>query len=138
LLLSVRPEHAEAILEGRKTVELRRRRVSAAPGTAVVLYATHPTGAVVGKANVREAITCSREDAWSRHSGALAIDRAAFDAYMEGASSACLLVLEGAARIDPVTLAALRSGAPFRPPQSYRFVSAGDPAVIRELAGIPA
>lgn len=133
LLLSIRPEHAEAILDGRKTVELRRRRVSAAPGTTVVLYATRPAAAVVGTVLVRESITCSPQDAWTDHAGAIGIDRVAFDAYMAGAASACLLVLEGASRIEPVTLDALRSAAPFRPPQSYRYVSPGDPAVIREL-----
>lgn len=133
MILSIRPHHAEAILEGRKTVELRRRRVAALPGTAVLLYATRPTGAVVGMARVRETICCSSEDAWRGHAGDLAIDRLAFDAYMAGASIACLLVLEAVARVEPVTLETMRSSSAFQPPQSYRFVSPADPSVLRDL-----
>lgn len=50
MLLSVHPRFAAAILEGTKTVEVRRQRVAAPSGTPVLLYATAPTMALVGMA----------------------------------------------------------------------------------------
>ncbi|SFO06949.1 ASCH domain-containing protein [Amycolatopsis rubida] len=50
--MSLRPRFAEAILDGTKTIELRRTRVSAPPGTKLVLYASAPTMAVVGIATL--------------------------------------------------------------------------------------
>ncbi len=133
LLLSLRPKYAEAILAGRKTVEVRRRRILATPGTQVVLYATRPTGAVVGLARLRETVMCHPDDAWAMHAASLGISKADFDSYLTGRRTAYLLLLEEVACIDPVSLETLRSGSPFQPPQSFRFVSARDPAAIRHL-----
>lgn len=133
LLLSLRPRYAEAILAGRKTVELRRRRIAATPGTRVVLYATRPTGAVVGLARLRESITCLPDEAWENHAPHLGVARSEFDAYLDGTGSVCLLVLDEVARVDPMSLDTLRAVAPFCPPQSYRYISARDPAAIWHL-----
>ncbi|WP_237302536.1 ASCH domain-containing protein [Streptomyces sp. S063] len=46
LLLSLHPRFATAILNGEKTVELRRQRVAVPPGTPVIIYATSPTMAL--------------------------------------------------------------------------------------------
>ena len=54
LVLSLRPRFADSILDGRKSVELRRQRVSPSLGTPVLLYASAPVMAVVGTARVAE------------------------------------------------------------------------------------
>jgi len=45
--MSIRPKHAEAILDGRKTTELRKRLL-ADDINVVLLYATKPVGMIVG------------------------------------------------------------------------------------------
>ena len=42
VLMSIRPQYAEAILSGEKTVELRRRRPSFSAGTTVLIYSSAP------------------------------------------------------------------------------------------------
>ena len=137
LLLSVRPRFAHAILEGTKTVELRRRRIAALPGTSVILYATTPTKAVVGTARIASTVVCRPETAWRDHALCLGLERHEFDGYLAGATRACLLFLEDAQWLaSPLPLAELRLTPSFRPPQSYRYVSGADPAGIRDLAGV--
>jgi predicted transcriptional regulator len=137
LLLSVRPRFAHAILDGTKTVELRRRRIAALPGTSVILYATCPTKAVVGTARIARTVVCRPETAWRDHAISLGLERHEFDGYLAGATSACLLFLEKAEWLEsPLSLAELRLTPSFRPPQSYRYVSRGDPAAIRDLTGV--
>jgi predicted transcriptional regulator len=46
--MSLHEEWASSILEGRKRVELRRRRPHFPPGTIVWMYATAPRKAVIG------------------------------------------------------------------------------------------
>lgn len=46
-LISIRPRYAHAILDGRKTVEFRKRRL-AEDVTHVVIYSTRPDRAVIG------------------------------------------------------------------------------------------
>ena len=53
ILLSLRPEWADAIYRREKRVEFRRQRVRVEPGDLVVIYETHPVGLVTGEFVVR-------------------------------------------------------------------------------------
>jgi predicted transcriptional regulator len=133
LLLSVRPRFARAILDGTKTVEVRRRSIQAVPGTPVIIYATTPTKAVVGTARLERVVVCEPDEAWKDHHQWLGLDRFEFDEYL-GGGMACLLLLRDVASLaDPLSLDRLREGGTFLPPQSYRYVSPTDPAPLRDL-----
>jgi predicted transcriptional regulator len=54
ILLSIKPEYAEAILEGTKILEFRRR-LPASPIKKIIIYSTKPVGKVVGEAVVKGA-----------------------------------------------------------------------------------
>ena len=134
MLLSVRPRHAEAILEGRKTVEVRRRPVRVEPGSTVLIYATSPTRAVVGLALAGSTVRANAEIGWAEHHSALAIARFELDEYLDGATGS-FISLERATRLaTPLGLTDLRNGHRFRPPRSYRYLSLEDPAVLHALA----
>ena len=52
LVLSVRPLFAEAIVDRRKTIEIRRQRPNVKPGTLGLVYSPSPMQAVVGSFRV--------------------------------------------------------------------------------------
>lgn len=132
MLLSVHPRFATAILAGSKTVEVRRQRVAAPPGTPVLLYATAPTMALVGMARIASVHVASPKEVWSAHRGQTGITRREYDAYMSGATQASGLTLEDPVSFDePVTLSALRSAGAFHPPQSYRYMKGEE---LRQVA----
>jgi len=123
LLMSLHPRYATAILDGRKSVELRRQRVAVPPGTKVILYATSPVMALVGTATVTAVQVGTPSEIWKTHKEHGAISRRDYLAYMEGAEQASALLLDAARPFsDPVPLAHLRAGGSFHPPQSYRYV----------------
>ena len=136
LLMSLRPRFAEAILEGSKTVELRRTRVSAVPGTTIIIYASSPVMSVVGLATL-DAVDVDRPNAlWRRHGKNLGLTRAEFDVYLAGAESGCALTVTSPRQLpDPYALRWLRDHADFQPPQSYRYLAARDPEPLHVLAG---
>lgn len=135
-MLSLRPRFAEAILDGAKTVELRRTRLLAPPGTPLVLYASSPVRAVVGVATLAAVETAAPDLIWRRHRRRVGLDRAEYDTYFEGAGAATALSLEAPRRLDiPQELDVLRSAGGFRPPQSYRYLSPLDPAVLHTAVG---
>lgn len=124
LLISVHPRFATAILEGTKTVELRRQRVAVPEGTPVVLYATSPVMALVGSARVSRVDSATPAAIWRRHRADSGIDRDEYDAYMHGASQASALVLKSPQPLgQAVPLAHLRASGAFHPPQSYRYIT---------------
>lgn len=67
-LMSIYPQHANAILYGSKRVEFRKRRL---PDDIdrVVIYATAPVKAVVGEFTVWEQVTATPSALWRRFGG---------------------------------------------------------------------
>lgn len=82
-LLSVHPEYAEALLEGKKQVEFRKRAL-AADVTHVAIYATMPVGRIVGVFSVREQVTDSPPALWKRFRRVAGISQDRFLAYYDG------------------------------------------------------
>ncbi len=135
LLLSVHPRFARAILDGRKTVELRRQRVGATDGAVVILYATSPVMAVLGTTRLDSVESASPHEIWQRHGPNTSLTRQECLEYLDGCEIASALTLSDATALSaPVLLRALRATSPFQPPQSYRYVGLGDPLPLRELS----
>lgn len=134
LLLSVHPRFARAILEGRKTVELRRHRVGASPGAAVILYATSPVMAVLGTAYLDSVDTGEPQTIWQRHGERTDLTEYEFHDYLNGCEVASALLLRRPATLlAPMQLSALRAVSSFQPPQSYRYVGLSDPVALQQL-----
>lgn len=135
MLLSVHPRFATAILAGSKTVEVRRQRVAAPPGTPVLLYATAPTMALVGMARIVAVHVGSPREIWSAHRKRAGISRREYDDYMRGATQASGLTMQEPLPFDePVPLSSLRAVGTFHPPQSYRYLRGDDLHHVAEAA----
>jgi predicted transcriptional regulator len=124
MLLSVRPRYAESILAGTKRAEIRRQRPGIRPGTPVIIYATKPLGAVIGTANIDQVREGTPAELWDQYQQEVAVSQEEFDQYLSGTSTAYLLLLSGASRLNtPLTLDDMRETAHFQPPRSYRYVN---------------
>jgi predicted transcriptional regulator len=124
LFISLRPRFAELLLEGSKTVELRRVQPAVARGARVLLYASSPVRALVGVAVIQEVHVATREQIWQLHGARTGITREEYEQYFSEASIAVAITLAEVRRLPkPVTLAELREGRDwFRPPQSFRYL----------------
>ncbi|WP_405062619.1 ASCH domain-containing protein [Kribbella sp. NBC_01505] len=134
LVLSLRPRFAQAILDGSKTVELRRRPIKALPGTTVILYESSPTMGVVGTATLTDVVSLRPHTAWRRYRNTLGLTWAEFMEYLTGVEQAHLLRLDDVKELaHPLSLGTLRASASFRPPQSFRYLSTSDPSELHKL-----
>ncbi len=117
-LLSIHPRHAEAILDGRKLVELRRTRLS--PYIShVLMYATAPVKAVVGCFEVGRIDEGTKNSIWKSHRQTCAVSRSEFRQYFDGASRAFAIEIARVYRFeDPVALVSLPGVS--RPSQSFQ------------------
>lgn len=109
LLLSIRPHFADAIIEGRKTIELRRTRPNISPGTCVLLYASAPRMAVVASARVTSILEDEPANIWRDHQNEVGISAAGFEDYFWGADTAYALRLQNVAAVGPLPLSELRA-----------------------------
>ncbi|TWT69722.1 ASCH domain-containing protein [Crateriforma conspicua] len=132
LFLSIHPKHVQAIVEGRKTVELRKRRPSIEPGCMVVIYATTPKCEVVAVATVDAIQVGDPETIWRDCGEMAAVSEDAFDDYYDGATKAVGIHLSDIAVFKkPVSLRELRRRwEGFQPPQQYRYLDSAQQKFI--------
>ena len=128
VLLSVRPRFSDALLDGTKTVEMRRRSMRFHAGTLCLLYASSPTRSLTGALRVAAIDHGTPDELWRRHGPRTALTRDEYDAYLDGRSTACALLVAAVIPFHtPVPLAELRRRSDtFVAPQSYRFVDDGE------------
>lgn len=118
--MAIHPEYAEAILDGRKQVEFRKRPL-ASDVTLVVVYATAPVKKIVGEFRVAGHTIAHPSKVWARLHSIGEIDRSAFDAYYADADRAVAIMVGAASRYRrPIGLAELSPAPP--PPQSFYYI----------------
>lgn len=130
LLISIRPHFADAIIEGRKTVELRRTRPRVVPGSRVILYASSPRMAVVALARVALILEDDPASIWREYREEVGISANVFIDYFRGADTAYGLQLEDVTPLDPLSLHELRALG-VEPPQSWRYL---DPSLVEQIS----
>ncbi len=126
LFLSVKPIFARRILDGTKTIELRRVRPNIALGDMVLIYSTSPDMALIGSAQVAQLLFGAPHHIWAQVRDHAGVSREEFDDYFSGATTASGIRLCAVRRLArPICLRELRERWPWlKPPQSYRYVDA--------------
>ncbi|KEC72896.1 transcriptional regulator [Rhizobium leguminosarum bv. phaseoli CCGM1] len=138
VVLSIRPQYSEKILEGRKTVELRRRfPISAPGGTIAYIYSTSPVRAMVGVAEIKDVLKLPIEQIWAEFEDTAFIERADFDSYFQGVDFGFALLFEDVKSFArPIPLNELRERFSFEPPQSYLYASRDLRKALRHEAAV--
>ena len=121
VLLSVKPQFAEAILAGRKTFEFRRALFRRQDIDTVVLYASSPTCKVVGEFTIDEVLSLALDALWETTRDGGAIDRDYFDRYFEGRAEGYALKVKRARRYRSPLCLQKDFGIP-HPPQSFCYL----------------
>ena len=135
LLLSVKPRFARAILEGRKTVEVRRRFPEVPAGTSILLYSSSPERAVLGTVRLRRATRVDPKLVWETYADDIGIEEDALADYLAGADTSTVLQVEYPELwSEPISLDLLRKMIGVEPPQSFRYLAADQAASIRARA----
>ncbi len=123
IVLSIKPQYSEKIMQGLKTVELRRRfPVSAPKGTVAYIYSTSPVRAMVGMAEIDRITKLPINDLWDQFSSTAFIEQSDFFRYFEGVEFGYALHFKRPTSFSkPLPLDYLRSEYGFEPPQSFLY-----------------
>ncbi len=92
LLMSIKPEHVENILAGKKLFEFRKTRCKQEIDS-IIIYSTAPIGRVVAEAEVVDILVDTPERIWACTADDAGIDKAYFDLYYAGRDSAVAYAL---------------------------------------------
>jgi len=132
VLLSIRPEHANAIEEGRKLVEFRRKFSHRAKAATALIYATAPAKEFRLSASIADVVEGTPSGLWEQFSGVAGCTKEDFDAYFEGSQLGYALPLSNIRKLP----FAISSTSPslrtlnFRPPQSYSIIDMAHPIAL--------
>ncbi len=104
MLLSIKPEYAQRIIDGIKEFEFRTRRCRE-DITKIIFYSTAPESKVTGEAEIEEVISGAPSTVWELTKHAAGISRSFFRTYYKGRPVAVAYKLKNVIAYDePKTL----------------------------------
>ena len=121
ILLSIKPQYAEMILNGTKRFEYRRILYRNRDVRSVIIYATKPVGKILGEFEVGGLLSAAPDLLWAstkEHSG---ITKQFFMAYFENCDTAFAIQVKNPIRYDePLPISQLTGSS--SAPQSFMYL----------------
>ncbi len=123
MLISIKPEFAEKIFNGEKSIELRKATPSVDPGDIIIVYCTLPVKAVIGYCRVESILKMAPEQLWQEYRNRLGIDEKRYQEYYKNVDMAIGISLKEICRLDDdISLDVIKKEFPrFSPPQTFRY-----------------
>ncbi len=123
MLVSIRPQFVAQILDGSKTIELRRSRPLVRVGQRLAIYSTLPDGAMVATARVAGITDGPKSAFWGRHRCDIGVTKREFDDYFRDRESVVGIHLESVRQLEtPISLAQMRDRGIVNPPQQWIYL----------------
>jgi predicted transcriptional regulator len=121
ILISVRAEYVAKMLNGEKTVELRRRNVNVSPGTRVWIYSKSPQAAIKAHAEITAVVTGEPGQLWRKFHSRTGVTHQEFQSYFDATDKGCALILTNVVKLRKhISLQTMREKvSSFHPPQFY-------------------
>jgi predicted transcriptional regulator/ribosomal protein S18 acetylase RimI-like enzyme len=131
LLMSLRPEYADLVMRGRKTIEFRRKFSKKYEGARIVFYITHPVKQFSFTARIAKVDHRKKDTLWGEYKESGGITREVFDEYFAGNSYGYAIQLTNIEQVpNQIGLERARQVAPeIRPPQSFQRLEPASPLV---------
>ena len=125
ILLSIKPEFAEAIFAGTKKFEFRRAIFRNPDVDRVIVYASSPVCKVMGEFEIGGVLDLLVNDLWDQTRSWAGIDKTYFKDYFRGKRKGyALKVLKPKKFSEPLSLQEIYGIE--HPPQSFRYVMKAD------------
>ena len=124
IIISIKPEFANKIFDGTKTIELRKSSPKANEGDMMIIYSTSPEKAILGICRIKGVIKSTPSELWLRFSDSFGIDKKRYNDYYSDANSAVGIVLNDAKRFkNKIPLNIFKELFPnFSPPQTFKYI----------------
>jgi len=138
LMMSIKPKYAEKILNGSKTIELRKvRPKNAASGDIVVIYASSPKKSVVGLFAIADIMKSDPKQLWKHVRNRAGVEKSEFEDYFGGVRDAYGIIIGKTWLFKPeIRLSDINKLIPgFKVPQSFCYLSEDQFKSIVNMAG---
>ena len=120
VLLSIKPQYADKILNGDKKFEFRRLLYKSPNVDKIVIYATSPVKKVVGEFDIAQVHSMELEDLWEQTMEYSGIEKCFYDSYFAGKEVGHAIEVKQATRYAKPKL--LKDYDITHPPQSFIYL----------------
>jgi len=126
ILLSVKPQFANCLVDGVKTIELRKSFPQGlASGTKMYIYSSSPQQKIIGDCEIVSVERLPIDSLWKRAICEAMISWEEFVAYFDGKADGVAITLQKPRRYtDPISLRKFTSDNVVSPPQSFQYINA--------------
>lgn len=122
ILLSIKPEYVQRIMDGTKKFEYRRRIFKRKNINTVVIYATKPVGKVIGEFKIKKVISDSPQTVWHKTHKYAGLNEEDFYKYFNGINEAFAIQISEFTKYNThLDLSELEDGN-IRAPQSFIYL----------------
>ena len=121
VILSIKPEYANKILEGTKRFEFRKANFAVSGVSSVLIYATKPVGKVVGEFEIDQVHVGAPKLIWAKTRQFAGINKSFFDEYYRDRAYAVAIGVGKVNKFDE-PLALSDFGEDLTAPQSFRYL----------------
>ncbi len=121
VLLSIKPEYAEKILNGSKHYEFRKVLFQKPNITTVVIYASKPIGRVIGEFQIEGILGAHPKNLWTTSREGAGITKEFFGKYFEGKKKGYAIKV-GEVKRYPLPLKLKEVTGSTIPPQSFCYL----------------
>lgn len=129
ILISIEQRHVNNLLNGTKTIELRRRKIDIPKGSKVWIYSKVPTGKVCAYGIVDYIYSDTPSNIWKNYGAVSGITKAEFFEYFSDRDLGCAIVFQQVNEIDdalPLNLIRDKLNS-FHPPQFFKYLEENSP-----------
>lgn len=125
VLLSIKPKFALQIIEGKKTIELRRKfPTETVIGGIAVIYASSPLQKIIGYTLIKNVSFLTIDKIWSQYGKQSKVQKNFFYRYYDNITHGFAIHLEKPLQLKrQLSLRELKDEYGINPPQSYRYLS---------------
>ena len=129
LILSIKPKYADKILNGSKTIELRKslpKKVG--KGSPLLIYVTTPKKSIQAICEIDDIVDSTPNELWEIVKEKAGISKKEYNSYYSTNKRASAIFLRNVEPFEiPISLSQIRSKFPnFSPPQTFKYISLMD------------
>lgn len=125
VLLSIKPEYALKIFDGKKKFEYRKSLFKRSDIDTVIVYATKPIGKIIGEFEIGEIIEDTPVELWNLTKTFSGIKKKDYMNYFNDREKAFAITIKATNKYDnPMELSELNQNIKV-PPQSFRYIVEG-------------
>lgn len=123
VIISIRPEYANKIIDGEKKIELRRKfPIQEIEGGIALIYASSPIQKIIGHAIIKEVKKLSINELWKKYGKQACVTKDFFLDYFNGLDEGFALILDNPIKLaDPLDIRRMESEFCVSAPQSFRY-----------------